>query len=458
DPSAGTDDPAGSGETEKEKEPEKEPLLLKEGSTGPDIAKLQERLMDLGYMDNDEPTELFGPATETAVELFQRRHELEMDGKLDQEEWDLLFSKDAKKYSVTTGTAGQDVKELQTRLRELGYLDKVTSYYGDETTAAVKKFQENNKLSVDGTIGMATREMLYSEDAVANSVKYGEESEEVKKFQKRLKKLGYMTEEPTGYFGPATVAAVRKFQEKNGLIADGAIGPITEEKLMSSDAQINALIVGSKGDDVTKVQNRLVKLNYLKSATGYYGTDTEKAVRNFQSRNGLTVDGKVGPKTNEKLFSDSAKKAASAPSSTGGDSKPSKPSGGSKPSTTVTPDAKDVESLIKVAKSKLGCRYVRGGKGPNTFDCSGFVYWCLNQIGVKQGYMTSGGWKNTSKYPEIHDIDKLKRGDIIVFKGHVAIALGGGQYIDASSSQGKIRITSIGSWARRNFIKGCRVL
>ena len=58
------------------------------------------------------------------------------------------------------------------------------------------------------------------------------------------------------------------------------------------------LEVGSRGANVTKVQQRLIKYGYLDGeADGRYGEATRDAVRWFQRNNGLTVDGKVGPAT-----------------------------------------------------------------------------------------------------------------------------------------------------------------
>ena len=58
------------------------------------------------------------------------------------------------------------------------------------------------------------------------------------------------------------------------------------------------LEVGSRGSNVTKVQKRLIQYGYLDGeADGRYGEKTQAAVRLFQRRNGLTVDGKVGPAT-----------------------------------------------------------------------------------------------------------------------------------------------------------------
>ena len=55
---------------------------------------------------------------------------------------------------------------------------------------------------------------------------------------------------------------------------------------------------GSRGENVTKVQKRLIQYDYLDgTADGIYGEETAAAVRLFQRRNGLSVDGKVGPAT-----------------------------------------------------------------------------------------------------------------------------------------------------------------
>jgi cell wall-associated NlpC family hydrolase len=109
--------------------------------------------------------------------------------------------------------------------------------------------------------------------------------------------------------------------------------------------------------------------------------------------------------------------------------------------------AADVAALpgpsVQVALSKLGSPYRTGAKGPSAFDCSGFVYWCLNQAGVRQGYMTSKTWRSVTKYQKITDIDDCKKGDVLVFKmsstrGHVGIVIDGTYMVDASSGQGEV--------------------
>ena len=127
----------------------------------------------------------------------------------------------------------------------------------------------------------------------------------------------------------------------------------------------------------------------------------------------------------------------------------------------VSSESKEmISKLIAAAKSKLGYPYVLGGKGPNVFDCSGFVYWCLNKAGYEIKYMTSSGWGSCTKFKKISKMKDLKAGDIICFQGHVGISLGNDMMIDASSSDGVIRIckniSSTSYWVS-HFRHGCRI-
>ncbi len=425
------------------------------------VTLIQQKLVELDYLESDEPTEEYNEAIQEAVKLFQRKHELDITGQVDAKTYALLLSADAKEYTVYLGAEGTDVEQLQNRLYELGYLNKVTSYFGTDTEAAVKEFQKRNGLSEDGNVGKNTREKLYSADAVPLSFYIGDENDEILKFQQRLYELGYLTSKPDGKYGNDTVMAVKHFQDINGLIADGYMGPATRDLLMSGNAQEYCLKTGDRGDDVENIQTYLKKLKYLKSVTGYFGSDTHDAVINFQKRNGLTADGKVGSQTIKKLLSDSAKSwngsamGGGSDSGSGGSSGSGNSGGGSSgDSDSGISSGSIVNRIISIAKSKLGSRYVYGAKGPNTFDCSGFVYWVLNQAGIKQSYMTSYSWQNTSRYQSISSMKDIRKGDIISYRGHVGIALGNGQMIDASSSQGKVRITSINSSYWINHFEG----
>lgn len=168
-----------------------------------------------------------------------------------------------------------------------------------------------------------------------------------------------------------------------------------------------------------------------------------------------------------KLTGGSARRAPANGGSSGSSNNSSRPgnssnnngssgSGGT-PNNGSAPAGSNASALIAVASSKLGSPYVYGAKGPNSFDCSGFIYWCLNQVGVRQSYLTSSGWRSVGKYTKITSFSSLQAGDIIVVSGHVGIVAGGGMVIDASSSNGKVVHRSLNSWWSRNFICGWRI-
>ena len=490
-----------------------EPLqdqVLKKGDDSPTIAVVQTRLMELGYMDSDEPTEHFGSITEAALMRFQRHNDLNADGHLGEGTWLLLMNEGVQICVMQNGDEGDDVESVQTRLYELGYLGKnfITGTYGEKTSAAVADFQKANGIAPDGMVGHETSEVLYSDNVVGNFFSKGEVSDTIAVYQERLKKLGYLANDykVKGKMDDATITAIRKFQDNNDLTPDGCLGPTTMSAMDSKEAKSYTLKLGMKGSEVKAVQKRLKALGYLTSnaqVNGYYGEATEDAVEEFQRRNGLSADGTVGPKTLEKLNSSSARKAAvkatpkptAKPKTTKKPTKTSKTSkvtpkptkkatakpgskATTKPKTTTkapskatpkpanTSNKRGVEKLIAIAESRIGCPYSGGAKGPNKFDCSGFVYWCMKQAGFSGGYMTSITWRTTKRYPRITSMSQIQRGDVLVFKGnsmatgHVGFYLGSGKMIDASSGAGQVRITNTilsGSYWRNHFLMAYRI-
>lgn len=456
------------------------PVNLTVGVINSVVKDLQQRLMDLGYMDPDEPTTYYGDATSLAVQYFQRQAGMAMDGICGVDTWDAIMSESAPHYALKLGFQGNDVTHAQYRLYNLGYLYNASDINGtyDETTMnAVKKLQETNGLTADGIYGTSTYNLLYSDEVKANVVALGEQSDLVKKYQQILINLGYLEGEADGNFGLGTQNAIKAFQSRNDQVVDGYLGPDTRTAMESPTAIPFAMRLGEQSDSVKELQEYLVKYGYLSSdkATGYFGELTKSAVANFQSRNGLTADGLAGAKTISLLHSGNAKKNAttSSSSSSSASSGTSSAAPVTVPSTAANAGTPAVSipssvgtggetvsgsaaALISIAASKIGCPYVWGAKGPNSFDCSGFVYWCLNQAGVGISYMTSSGWRNPGRFKRV-SYNELQAGDIIVVSGHVGIVAGGGTIIDASSSNGRVVHRSLGSWWANHFIVGWRI-
>lgn len=100
-----------------------------------------------------------------------------------------------------------------------------------------------------------------------------------------------------GIFSAGTETAVKDFQSKNGLSADGIVGAATWSKVVTTVQN------GSSGQAVTALQKELnAKLHYGLAVDGAFGAGTTTAVKNFQSHMGLTADGIVGPATWQALI------------------------------------------------------------------------------------------------------------------------------------------------------------
>ena len=147
------------------------------------------------------------------------------------------------------GSTGSDVKDLQTKLKKLGYYDAyVDGDYGDTTVAAVKAFQKKYNLTADGVAGSETLKKLDSayKNADSNtstdddSLRKGATGTAVKTLQTNLKKLGFYTAYVDGSFGSTTESAVKAFQRKYGLTADGVAGSATLKKIESAVASASS--------------------------------------------------------------------------------------------------------------------------------------------------------------------------------------------------------------------------
>jgi peptidoglycan hydrolase-like protein with peptidoglycan-binding domain/N-acetylmuramoyl-L-alanine amidase CwlA len=155
-------------------------------------------------------------------------------------------------------------------------------------------------------------------------LKEGMSGSAVKTLQSNLKRLGFFSQSPTGFYGDNTVSAVKKFQKKYKIPATGVVATLTYNKLdallkpaapkkaptkgtpskntqkpVSSATQKPAgLKKGSSGKEVLKLQNNLALLGYMKvTPTGDFGPITKLALTQFQKYYGLDESGVADSKT-----------------------------------------------------------------------------------------------------------------------------------------------------------------
>ena len=310
---------------------------LRMGDSGSAVKDLQTKLKKLGYYSGTVDS-TFGSGTYTAVRAFQKKYNLTADGVAGSETLKKLDSayknadSDKDDGSLRKGATGSAVKDLQTKLKKLGFYNaSIDGDYGDTTVAAVKAFQKKYNLTADGVAGSETLKKLDSayknadSDKDDGSLRKGATGSAVKDLQTKLKKLGFYNASIDGDYGDTTVAAVKAFQKKYNLTADGVAGSETLKKLDSayknadSDKDDGSLRKGATGSAVKDLQTKLKKLGfYNASIDGDYGDTTVAAVKAFQKKYNLTADGVAGSETLKKL--DSAYKNADSNTSTDDDS------------------------------------------------------------------------------------------------------------------------------------------
>ena len=308
----------------KNADSDKDDDSLRMGDSGSAVKDLQTKLKKLGYYSGTVDS-TFGSGTYAAVRAFQKKYNLTADGvagsetlkKLDSAYKNANSDKDGD--SLRMGDSGSDVKDLQTKLKKLGYYDgTVDSTFGSGTYAAVKAFQKKYNLTADGVAGSETLKKLDSayknadSDKDDDSLRKGATGSAVKNLQTKLKKLGFYNASIDGDYGDTTVAAVKAFQKKYNLTADGVAGSETLKKLDSAykNADSNtstdddSLRKGATGTAVKTLQTNLKKLGfYTAYVDGSFGSTTESAVKAFQKKYGLTADGVAGSATLKKIES-----------------------------------------------------------------------------------------------------------------------------------------------------------
>ena len=274
---------------------------LKIGDTGDAVMELNTRLRQLDY--SDQPgRNAYTEATATAVKAVQKAYGLPETGEADAKTLEILYGECYRPLSANA--RGEEVKLLQEKLQELGYYSgNITGNYQEGTVAAVKEFQRACSLEATGVADVKTQEKLYAlsvrpsptpspipsptpmrtasptpgpYQAFSRTLKKGSTGKDVQKVQQRLMDLGFFTfYKTTENYLDRTVAAVKEFQQKNGLKATGNVDAATWDALFN-DADVRGI-----GDEARQaaplpysfevdVNNQVVKVWKYNEGTGKY--------------------------------------------------------------------------------------------------------------------------------------------------------------------------------------------
>ena len=310
----------------------------------------------------------------------------------------------APESDPSSGLTSSAVADIQSALKALGYLENPSGAYDSATRAAIEMFQEDNALPTDGIAGDETLALLLSDSAknwtLADGIYTGD---------KRI----WREPPKDGVDGWSSIAADKiSAYSGSSVTSTGA-----ECKLGTASVNPNAIPIGTElyipgygyaiAADVNAYKN---KVNHLTkeplNMIDLWFASKEDA-RKWENKHNFTI-----------LYRSA-------------DARPAR-------------EAPTADAIAATAKNQVGKEYVLNASGPDEFDCSGLVYYVLNECGIAVDRKDCAGYAQNEDWSKIESLSDVKAGDILFFCGedgkirHAGIAVSSKNMIDASSSHRKV--------------------
>ena len=310
----------------------------------------------------------------------------------------------APESDPSSGLTSSAIADIQSALKALGYLENPSGAYDSATRAAIEMFQEDNALPTDGIAGDETLALLLSDSAknwtLADGIYTGD---------KRI-----WREPPKDDVDGWSSITADKISAYSGssVTSTGA-----ECKLGTASVNPNAIPIGTElyipgygyaiAADVNAYKN---KVNHLTkeplNMIDLWFASKEDA-RKWENKHNFTI-----------LYRSA-------------DARPAR-------------EAPTADAIASTAKNQVGKEYVLNASGPDEFDCSGLVYYVLNECGIAVDRKDCAGYAQNADWSKIESLGDVKAGDILFFCGedgkirHAGIAVSSKNMIDASSSHRQV--------------------
>lgn len=310
----------------------------------------------------------------------------------------------APESDPSSGLTSSAIADIQSALKALGYLENPSGAYDSATRAAIEMFQEDNALHTDGIAGDETLALLLSDSAknwtLADGIYTGD---------KRI----WREPPKDGVDGWSSITADKiSAYSGSSVTSTGA-----ECKLGTASVNPNAIPIGTElyipgygyaiAADVNAYKN---KVNHLTkeplNMIDLWFASKEDA-RKWENKHNFTI-----------LYR----------------------SAGARPAR----EAPTADAIVATAKNQVGKEYALNASGPDEFDCSGLVYYVLNECGIAVDRKDCAGYAQNADWSKIESLGDVKAGDILFFCGedgkirHAGIAVSSKNMIDASSSHRKV--------------------
>ncbi len=290
---------------------------LKYGSYGESVRVLQRALIRVGVGVKFGVDGYFGSATRASVKAFQSYKGLKATGVVDSATANALGLGAPAVAAVSGGTlvrgaVGPRVRDLQRLLINAGIQvpGGADGVFGPGTESAVKTYQRSRGFVATGRADAATLNALRrgAPSVGSSGLAQGARGPAVRSLQQSLIAAGIpVAGGADGVFGPATAAAVKKYQQSRGLPATGRADAATLNALGSKAPAVRSgngrsgggIARGARGEAVRQLQLKLMQAGIFVAggADGIFGQATERALKTYQQRKGLPATGRLDAQT-----------------------------------------------------------------------------------------------------------------------------------------------------------------
>lgn len=275
-------------------------LLVAQASST--VLEIQRELNLLGY--GAGPADgFFGERTRSAIQAYQRDHNLLVDG---QPTSTLLShvrataqSRSAGPVSSRVDISSQQIADIQTALRSLGYkVGYPSGRLDDETRAAIRSYESDHGLLMSGEPSAELlRHMRERVDAAPASV----DANTVARIQAELRLRGYPIPMVSGRMDAPTRQAIREYQQGQGVPVTGEPSQALLDELRRAGAEPVPDVALSREQRAAAQQALNARGYDVGPADGVLGPRSRGAIHRFQAANNLNPTGELDPLTMERL-------------------------------------------------------------------------------------------------------------------------------------------------------------
>lgn len=205
-------------------------------------------------------------------------------------------------------------------------------------------------------------------------------------------------------------------------------------------------IASAKADEAKQIQSEVqAKVDQATELVNSLDAEAQELLQQEQAAAAAAAAAEAAAEAERQRQAEAAANAQQPSSGNGGGG--GNNNGNYTPVVTPSRPVGSYDSVVGYAMSRIGCPYIWGAEGPDSFDCSGLVTWAYRQVGISLPHQSEAQYSAAAR---VVSVSEARPGDVLWRYGHVGIAVsaGGSHYVHAPTFNAYVRDTDPLSWAQ----------